>query len=277
MKILTVTRGRVPRMKCHALRIPGTEHHFIFHNDKQRNRAMRSLGLPRQRCHVSHTRPGQTGAAKNRQWAERNLTDDGEWFVSLDDNVHELTWLPEPWYHEERVDLSGQPSSFWRELYATPCPPSKVRMVLEDTMQRCIDTGTVLGGHAIENNYYFRQRKWQEFGYVRTSCAVVQNVGLPWYYWPGNMLEDFTRTVDVVARYGCVVVNRFLKAEKVPFEAGGIGPFEARLPSLVAISDELMKRYPGLLRRNKGQDYQLTFKLRSRRTVDMWRREHGYL
>lgn len=240
---------------------------------------MTELGLQSKFCHVCHAPPGlgQCGPAFAREWAERNLTITGEWYVTVDDNVSGFTWLPGPEYWDDRMDFSLRPAEEWRKLYDTPCTPKQVQRVLHDTMYECQHAGTVFGGFAIETNYWFRSVKWQRLGYVRTQCSVAQNVGLPFYYWPGNMLEDFTRSVDVVARYGSVVVNRFMKPQKRFFEAGGIGSFEERRPNLVRVSQELMEAYPGLLRPCKGCAHQLTFALRSQNTVDNWRRKHGYL
>ena len=277
MKVITVSRGHVPRMRAHRLCLPDMEHHFVFNTDEQRQGVIAQLGLRPAFCHVSNTTPGQEGAALNREWAEQNLTDAGEWYVTIDDNIGSFTWLPLPYYNREQIDFGGAASNYWRGIYDTPCPPEQVAKILREQIWECERCRTVLGGFSIENNFYFRGRKWQRFGYVRTSCAVVKNVGLPWHYWPGNMLEDFTRSVDVVARYGSVVINRYLKAVKPFFEAGGIGTFEERRPNLVAVSEELMRRYPGLVRPNKGQDFQLTFALRSENTVNKWRKEHGYL
>ena len=49
MKILTSSRGHLPRMRAHKLRLPGTEHHFIFDNDVQRTATMNALSIPSDR------------------------------------------------------------------------------------------------------------------------------------------------------------------------------------------------------------------------------------
>lgn len=288
MKILTASKGYIPRMRAHLMKFPDSEHHYIFDNDEQRRNAMVVLGLSARRCHVASTPQGigQDGVAFVRQWAEQNLTGLNEWYVWLDDNVSHFTWLPTPWYDLEKIDfdfdwnMAGGESVMakccyeFREAYNTPCPPETVEFIWNDTIVQCEKRGTVAGGFAIETNYFFRSRKWQYFGYVRCQCGVFKNTGLPWYYWPGCMLEDFVRSVDVVSRYGGVVINRFMKPHKPFFEAGGIGSFEERKPNLVAVNQELMRRYPGLLRLNKGQDYQLTFAIHTEKRIREWMEEH---
>jgi hypothetical protein len=251
--------------------------------------SVQGAGVPADRIEICDKPDdlGQDGIAWKRQWIEDELVPQGEWYVTLDDNVSGWTWLPEPWCHFRSIDfqlteptLEGSVDSggkTWRQLYDTPCPFPVVVEQWQELIAKCEEAGTWFGGFAIENNYYFRGRKWQTAGYVRTSNAVVKNTGLPFYYWPGAMQEDFCRSVDVVARTGSVLVNRFLKVQKPPFEAGGIGSFAERLPNLKACSEELMRRYPGLLKHNKGQEYQLTFALRTRPSIDRWRKEHGYL
>ena len=290
MKIYIASKAHLPRVRAHKFAIAtGLPWCFVCDNDEQAI-ALRDFCRPYVPTVFATGKPdglGQDSIAWTREWIEKNLVPENEWYVTLDDNVSHFTWLPDPWYSLDRIDFDldmdhnmerfEELGDHWRKIYDTPCPPKIVVSIWQETVDKCKQHETIAGGFAIETNFFFRGGKWQHFGYVRTQNAVLKNVGLPFYYWKGNMLEDFTRSVDAVARYGCVVINRFLKPIKPSFEAGGIGTFEERRSNLVAVSDELMRRYPGLLRRNKGQDYQLTFTKRSFKSANEWRREHGYL
>lgn len=282
--VIITSKVHVPRVRApQILMNHGYERWFmVVDNVEQRVRAMNELGIPHR--HLVHTNKpeglGQDGIAWTREWVERTLVQEGQWYVTLDDNVGGWTHLPAPWCVNERLDFDVPPKSTdktWRELFETPCPFPTVVTYWQELMAMCQVAGTEAGGFAIETNYFFRARKWQRLGYVRAQNAVWKNSGRPFYYWKGAMLEDFIRSVDVVARCGSIVINRFVKPIKKFFEAGGIGTFEERRPNLVDCSNKLLEKYPGLVRRNKGQDYQLTFVHRTLDGVNRWRREHGYL
>lgn len=212
--------------------------------------------------------PGMYGAAIKRQWVQDNLLFDGEHYIWLDDNVSHCVGLsPDfdgdfPWDFDFHKEMN-------REL-----EPWEVNRYLARVEQRMIELGTTMGGFAIEANPFFRKNEEQFWGYVRTRFAVCFNDGITWYPFEECMLEDFVRTVEVVARYGCIYVNRWCRAEKPRFEEGGIGTLEDRMPELIRANQWLMDKYPGLLRELRPE--QLTFAKRSQKTIDAWRREHGY-
>ena len=121
------------------------------------------------------------------------------------------------------------------------------------------------------------------FAYCRTQFALYKNDGSTWRPWKKLMLEDFYKSVDVVARYGQIVLNNHVKPEKQAFEPGGIGSFMRRLPHLQYDCKKIATMYPGLVQvsgENKEhdvKDFYLTFTRRSINTVNKWRKEHGYL
>jgi len=290
-KILIASNAYIPRMKAQNL-VKELNYHYIFNSNEERNRAIKELNLKKSGTHVADINKkdvGQYGVALAREWGERNLINEGEWYIWMDDNVDHFTWLPLPWYNYERIDFDfdwtdpvGKDLMIkycyeWRSIYEEICPIEQVIKNWEEMIKKCEEMNTVAGGFAIETNYFFRRIKWQHFGYCRTQNAVIKNTGLPWDYWEGGMIEDMARSVDVIARYGCVCINRFMKPIKQFWEKGGIGSFQERMPNLIDGCKRLMKMYPGFLQYVKNHDYQLMFKKRSLKSVNQWRKENGYL
>ena len=289
-KILIASKGYIPRMRTQNL-VKDLNYRYIFDDDDQRNEAVKTLELHKNKTHVAHTPKniGQAGIAFVREWGERNLTNEGEWYIWLDDNVSHFTYLPAPWYDQERInfdwdwndpagkELMIKATYDWHKIYDTICPIEKIFEIWEELIEKCKQEKTVFGGLSIENNYFFRYKKWQNYTYVRTQNAVAKNVGLPFYYWPECMIEDMARSIDVVARYGKVVINKYVKPNKQFWEEGGIGSLEERIPNLIHGNKILMEMYPGFLQYTKGKKYQLSFKFRTQKSIDRWRQEHGYL
>lgn len=282
--VMIASQAHIPRMHAHKLLMDADYPNWMFvvDTEEQHDRA-RSVGIPEMRIMVTFRPqdiPPQDGIAWTRQWIEQNAVPKNSWYVTLDDNIRGWTKVPSPWYELDAVNLDypydGRvlTSAEWREIFARPVPVWVMAEVWNQMIDECEKRGTLAGGFAIETNHFYRTRKWQTLGYVRAQNAVWKNTGLPFYYWEGNMFEDFTRSVDVVARTGSVLINRFVKPIKTFFEPGGIGTFEERRPNLVEVCRTLMDMYPGLLRHNKGQDYSLSFE--SAKRVEEWRKKHGY-
>jgi len=278
-EVIIPTRG-TDRLRAHRWAMDlGYPVHFVCDDERQRGRVMRKTGCQRNRCHVAQTPDGlgQSGIAYVRDWVCQQLVPVGDWIIWIDDNVKRLTSLPHPFCNTDRIDFDfdDEPDIGWRDAFEQTA--ENPRYVLDQLIEKCIDNGTIFGGFAIETNFFFRRLRYQWWGYARTQCAVYRNDGRSWLAWDGMMLEDFVKSVDVVCRYGKVVIDRFSKPDKPAFEEGGIGSFEDRLPNLRHDCKMLMERYPGLLKPVKPDvDYQLTFAKRSQRTIDAWRRDHGF-
>lgn len=284
--VFITSRAHVPRMHAHKILIANRYIRWLMVVDdkEQVARAINEAGVPEAHVIASYRPkniPPMDGIAWTRQFIEHGLVKTGDWYVSLDDNVYGWTWLPDPWYWMTSVNHEIAPEgldiSAWRRLYETMCPFDQVVAIWREMIMECELLGTWAGGFSVENNHFFRSKKWQHHGYVRAQNAVWKNMGQPFYYWEGNMFEDFTRSVDVVVRTGRVLINRFLKPIKMAFEEGGIGPFDQRRPALTAVCDRLMQIYPGLLRRVKDREYSLMFALHTQKSVDEWRRKNGWL
>jgi hypothetical protein len=277
-----------PRLRSHELaRYLGMRPMLVCDNLYQAEALMRQpYRLPADNIIVVPGAPGPpTGAAFKRDYVCRKVAAEGEWMAWLDDNVSCLTGLP-PFLSADRLDFSAPPPSSeagktaglssWRTAFAHRLDRGEVWHYVNETISRAEKLGTINCGFSTQDNYYFRFRKWPFVGYCRTQFTLYKNDGSAWAPCPEMMWEDMYKTIDVVARYGCVVVNRHLKAVKPLFEAGGIGSLAERKPHLVKNCRWLMTNFPGLLRYNKGRDYDLTFALTTEAGVARWRKENGY-
>jgi len=281
MKAFIVTKGVASRFKV----LPVIERHgwdavFCCDSNKQRNRLIR-LGVDKSAIAVTNLPPiGIQGVSRARDYVCRHLMPKNKWSVWIDDNVSSVTGLP-PSLSTDRVEFEGETD--WRKAFEKTLTRKGLRSYFDETIAYADELGTIFCGMANENNYFFRKLKWQYFGYCRTQLALYKNDGSSWFPFKTMMLEDLAKSIDVVCRYGTVLINRHVKPVKNAFEKGGIGSFEKRLPWLQDNCKRLMKMYPGLLRYAKGTDYgsgatdfHLTFAKRSQKTINQWRKEHGY-
>lgn len=271
------TRG-TPRLRAHKLaQSLGMDYRLVCDSDEQADYIARTFGTPRSKILSVGSCPGPpTGAAFKRHVVATQIAPVGRWMVWLDDNVTHLSGLPAGGDIPDKIDIAAD-SEGWRRRFSEVASSDVVWSHVVQCVERAESRGTINCGFATESNYFFRSRRWQDFGYCRSQFTLYKNDGSAWAPTPTMMWEDFYKTVDVVARYGSVVIDRHLKAEKPHFEVGGIGSLAFRLPHLAADCRYMMDKWPGLLSYLKGRDYQLTFAKRSFKTVNEWRKLNGYL
>lgn len=252
---------------------------FICHTEEQK--AMLLGRAPRSSIVVSNAPSGIQGASYGREFA-RSILPRNKWVLWLDDNVEKITGLKAS-LSEDKVDFTK--AIDWRGEFARELSKSDMDSHLSEMVSRAEFLSTIYCGVSPQENYYFRSSKWQYVGYARTQFALYKNDGSTWMPFGTMMWEDWYKSVDVITRYGSVVINRHVKSVKPLFEPGGIGPLPERLSWYKDNSEKLMALYPGLLkvRHNSSTygltepNYSMTFAKRSRSTIDCWRRRHGYL
>jgi len=285
MRSFTITKGSQNRFRCLPLIEEfGLDPTFICDTDEQRSNLV-ALGVQPSCIKVTGiTGAGITGVSLAREWTVTHAMPVNEWSLWLDDNVQELTGIPYKFSSREKIDLKD--GNDWRSLFDLRINKQEFFQYVFETIGHADKHRTIFAAFANENNFYFRQRKWQYYGYCRTQCGLYKNDGSTWFPFKTMMLEDGYKSIDVVARYGRVVINRYMKAVKPQFERGGIGSFLERLPHLMDNCSRLAGMYPGLVETTgdgsqygdpKASGFNIKFTLRSPKTVDEWRRKNGYM
>jgi hypothetical protein len=262
----------------------GLDPTFVCDTDEQRSNLV-SLGVQPSAIKVTGNAVGNiTGVSLAREWVITNVMPVNQWSLWLDDNVQEITGIPYQMAGSETIDLKD--GNDWRTLFDLHVGKDDFFQYVGETIEHADKHGTIFAAFANENNFFFRIRKWLYYGYCRTQCGLYKNDGSTWFPFKTMMLEDGFKSIDVVARYGKIVINRYIKAIKPQFETGGIGSFMERLPHLQDNCLRLAGMYPGLVETcgdgtqygaADATDFNIKFKLRSTNTVNNWRRKNGYL
>ncbi len=283
MKCFIVTRGDPRRFRVlGTIKLYGWTPTFCCDNDQQRKKLV-GLGISAKSIILSRIplNPGIQGVSLARDFVCKNLMPKNEWCVWIDDNVGSITGLL-PSLVTEKIDFKDGIN--WRKEFERVLTRSQLDWHIRRTIDRADSVGTIFCGFANENNFFFRGRHWQDYGYCRTQFALYKNDGSTWMPFETMMLEDLYKSIDVVCRYGQVVINRFVKPKKPMFETGGIGSFKDRLPWLQDNCKRLMEMYPGLLKYQgsgdqyglpEAKDFHVTFARRSKTGIDRWRKEHA--
>lgn len=284
MRCFIVTQAHLNRFRVHKVVARyGWTPTYCCDTELQKSR-LASLGIPKQHIILSDVpeNAGIQGVSLARDFVCRKLMPQNEWSIWIDDNVEKITGIS-PAVSSDRLNFEDGKN--WRELFSKTLTPIQLNIHIRDTIQRAEQARTIFCGFANQENYFWRASKWQDFGYCRTQFALYKNDGSTWMPFDTMMWEDGFKSIDVVARYGQVVINRHIRAVKPMFETGGIGSFKRRLPWLRDNCKRLIEMFPGLVKyQGNGSQYgmsdadkfHLMFAKRTTSTVSKWRKEHGY-
>jgi hypothetical protein len=89
-------------------------------------------------------------------------------------------------------------------------------------------------------------------------------------------MHDHAMTFKVIAEYGCIVNNRFIYAHNKRWEKGGLGTREERMPARLPTRELMYEVFAGLVAPWKGNPDEPALCRRGRKSIDRWRKEHGY-
>jgi hypothetical protein len=278
MRVIIPTRAHLPRVRTHLLFDPD-DLTFVVESEVARDRLCRILDREGYRIEISGIRNsdhGMSTISKIREWISQSLLGDGEWAILADDNIERLTKVSGEYYELERLGhrLWEHHSWDWRKIFNVAANPVALAAELR---LKCKELGTIYGGLAAEENYFYRTTKWSRCSYTKTKFAVFKNDrSLSWVNFP-TVIEDFVMTAQVIAKYGCVANNRYARAHSPYYEAGGIGSAEERRPLLEDTVAWLVSKYPGLVKQYKDQKHAATFAIHTEKSIEQWRKQHGYL
>jgi hypothetical protein len=249
VKVVIPSRGHLPRVKAHEwLDNLDVEWVFVAGTWEEADRLLQIAPIERVVC-CERPELGIRNISWVRDWIFNEFLPRDEWAMTVDDNVSHLSMLPEPWYHDG-VDDPGD----FREEFDEPVNAWTFRVLIDETIERAEEQGTIMCGFSTYKNHFFRKVKWKSKGLCRTSAALYKSDGSPWRMWPEQMIDDVVKSFDVLDRYGSVVINHYAKANKTEWQEGGIGSLEERIPYLTDDCTEILARWPHLARPHKPHD-----------------------
>lgn len=255
MKIFMPTRGHLPRITTPRLFDSG-DLTFIVHRLEDRTYLERHFRNKIMVAHVSKDRPRGGALSAMRNFA-MGLLRPGEWCGMVDDDLVKITGpqsvLRREHYDAGRLDFecypNGRPSVMakeeWKEAFQqeTIVP---AYLIMDDLVTKCEEVGTVFGGIAGHDNYFFKGIRWSTQGLVISRFCVVRQDG---HRWLPSMCHDVERTCHALAAYGATVIDKwFYPICKEDYPEFGIGTVESRREEWMRVTAMIDEKYPGLLR-----------------------------
>lgn len=248
----------------------------VVHTDEDAEEYHEQSGIPHDRLEVS----GATSMSEQRNYIHNECgIEDGQWYLSMDDNVRGMTAVPHPKYDEPMLPVKDQPESDgtdYRELYDTQIGPERFRDICLETAAQSEELNAYHAGFATTGNYFFRGKKWRYVGYIigKTTLTKKSHIEYDERY---DAMTDRQFTAENLLQYGRVCVNNFVYPDAAHYEEGGIGTYDEREQAKIEGCAMLMNEYPGLYRYADKADRhpksEVRLRYHSMDQIDNWRWE----
>ena len=272
------SRGVLDRVRTQNLFAPEErrEIYVVCHTEAQAAN-LESVGFRGDRIYVHGLPEGVTAIGAIRDWMEKKLLFNGEWYIGIDDNISRVLSVQPHLY-----DLEDMPEEHAnREDYGFECRGPVILDKCMELVQRCEDVGTTYGGFAWMENPGFRRSKWQYHGYAKAKLYVRRyedQKKSSWCWDPRiQVMFDHALTFKMIAERGCVVINRYVYCEHPQYEAGGIGSHAERLPFRKPTQDFLYEYFEGLVAPWREDYDKPALCRRGQNSIDKWRKAHGFI
>lgn len=278
MRIVVVSKADVERI--HTLRLldlHGIPHTIVVH-DREAERRLCDAG-----CRGEIVRSGTETLVDKRNWILKKLIKRDEWFVGMDDNIQKFTRVRAPFLKREanRTDepvpkTRGAAYDSWRQVYNAEVTPNSWLETMDRDIALADKSDIPLVGVATMENPYFRARRYSNYRFVKTKVYAMRNTGK--LHFHGLMGHDSYLSALCVAEHGKVLVDQFLHYKVRMYERGGLGTSRAERDAngLAESLEYTIAKFPGLVAHGRGENTALRFVLNREKSVERWRREHGF-
>lgn len=196
-----------------------------------------------------------------RDWAERELIADGEWYAMADDKVLDIERYQRHLWEEDPAAMYDKWGS---EAFRQATPPQDLFTLMYAIKTQCQLQGTIFGGVTCQLNPFYRLSpgRWHDRQTIPGPFMVtMKDPDIPWLAFgedkPWIHKEDVVRTAFVLDKYGSVASDKWhaplCPTSAVPnYHGTGTGTDEYRAPFIAATKKLLLDRFPGLMKFKEG-------------------------
>lgn len=215
----------------------------------------------------------ERGAASyKRQWIENHL-DPGEWAVSIDDGTRGFKGL-DLFGKARPAGIVRSYSSFewhankpalgWARSFSSIVPWSTCSVYISDLLCEAKRAGTTFAGFTFLSAPMYRLKRYCYSGVVSSRlCIFKRDKDCGWMHRECVAFShDVLKSLRVMRKYGCVVIDKWAQPSKKTYMPGGLGTFEHRLPYVLAENNLYYREFPELVVQHPKKPYMVKFKVR---------------
>jgi hypothetical protein len=221
----------------------GLKYKVLLHSEQCKFEYLKSGIVKEQDIVVTHAEKGITN---QRNWMSKNLAKNGEWFISLDDNISGFKRVVDKYYHSKnKLDVNSL--EITQKDYNQQIKASEFIELLKKDIIIAEQIKSQYIGFSTVDNYFFNAKKYKPIGYVISKAVAIKFDGI---YYDKNLeaMEDFGYCAEQIIKNNCVLINSWMKPIAGHYEEGGIGTYEKRVPRKIKDCEYLMRKYPNFFR-----------------------------
>lgn len=276
MKIIVVSRGDSRRW--HTLSLLHKENIrciVVTHTEEVAKRVKKAFP----EFDVRHTKGTTKLLVEKRNWILDNLVDENEWFVGMDDNISRFTMVRKPWRLSQKNEVTGKPPKgfdTWRRVYNMKVSVRTWLKEFKKDIEIADNESINFVGVSPRENPFFRPSRFSNYKIINSKVFALKNKkGLR---FKNRYSHDAWISILCVAKYGKILFDAYLSRVAKTYEIGGLGSRKKREKNgLLTCMQDAVEKFPGFVRIGKGENSSLNFRFHNKKSVDRWRKEHGYL
>lgn len=253
----------------HVLGKMGLKSKVVVHTLEQKSDYVASR-MPEEDCLCLGAPPG---LAANRKAIMDYARERGEtWHIQMSDDALEFTKVAEPYYQQDRIEIPEENPRSVEKHFKVPMTGEEMLSVFSESVARAEEEGAYLVGFAVQDNYYFRSKKWKSTGLVDGRCWILHESNV---FDPNcDCRDDVSQTAINLLEHGRVCINNFMLPDFKRYTVGGLGTPKERYEKRKEECEYLMKKYPGLFRvKHEPEKFRIdvSFIRNSRKALENWR------
>ncbi len=269
MKIIIPSKGRAETITTHQL-FKDYDYYIVVHTKEDYDQYIQNKTIGPKRIIISNA---PYGLIHQRQWSLDNLVEDGEWFISADDDIRKITGVSEEYYNYAKLNPS-LPNI--RNIYNTEIPVTRFMDIVKEMTELADKNNIKYCGFAVVDNYYYRTTKYRFVGFVGGILTLKKKCDIR-YDPMVKFAEDYEYTAENLLYYGKVLINNYVYPVSKMYVKGGCGSKSSRLDRKIPDCHYFMQKYQGLFRYKikKGCHPKSEIQIRFNNTkqVEEWRRK----
>lgn len=219
------------------------DYRVLLHSEKCKSEYIKA-GIVHEKKIIVTNQP--KGITNQRNWICKNLAKEGQWYISLDDNISGFKRVVDKYYYTKK-SLPVESSNITQNDYNQLMSASEFIEILQKDIELAEKIKAEYIGFSTVDNYFFNSKKYKTVGYVISKAVAIKYTGLS-YDVKLEAMEDFGYCAEQLIKNNAVLINSWIKPICNHYEVGGIGTYEQRLPRKIIDCQYLMKKYPNFFR-----------------------------
>lgn len=272
MRIFIPSKGRPDTISTHKyLEQAGIDYRIVLHNYEESSYYVKNRSIDSTKLIVANVPDG----VANIRNAILDMAEEGEWIMMLDDNIKRFTGIS-----RALMDTLQEMPKNWsnveiRKLFQFELVPNYLLILCSSMMELAEKTDAKLIGFSTTDNFFFRMKKIREVGFVVGKSMLIKKTDVR--FDPNlTTMDDYGFTAENLHRFGKVLINNWIFAEKKHYQEGGIGNYMERAAAKKRDVQYLLAKYRGLFRINEKRkgvvsDSEVLINFHDVEQVEKWR------